>query len=540
MSERELWFITRPERDPRFHRDGLLALAEVTEGFTLRWTGNRDLHKLYEKKLIEHGVKRDNISTDGSGGRTWAALMKTFSYCYVADDGYMVPTKAGLQIIKGNKIYENVRKQILTLQIPNAYFLESGFRPKFAPNFAIRPVMFLLKLCCRPDLDYQLTKEEITYFALPAKKDNEVDNVAERIRQFRCATGIKQSEIKTGIAAELEHRERSDSSARSFEVAHSDVAHTFMLITEYTGLAEYARGRALRVDPSKASAVHKELSELEIRYPFNTRYKISLQRMAENSGLDVDSFKASPPGAAKPAANKTKILHKLDNLLIGVPNPGSLSQEELTAMFSRELPFKEAKEYASALLVAPGVNNRFVDGYLSETDNRAFEDKTGEILKQLGFKVEMRPKVSGCSTEIEILVKFDNKCGVIDCKNYKQNFALTALLASHMAGEYIPNYSGYEGRDLHFFAYVTASSFSGEKNLKKISSKSLVHIPSRTINGVMLNARTLVGLLDVFIENDIPPRDRVEYFLKCMMNQGFDSIEKLMRHVGPLPNRTIN
>lgn len=535
MREREVWFITRPERDPRFHRDGLLALAEATNNFTMEWIGNRELHKLYEKKLIEHGVKRDNISNDGSGGRTWAALMKTFSYCYVNDDGHIVPTKAGIQIINGVNVYENVKKQVLNLQIPNAYFLEAGFRPKFSSDFAVRPVRFLLKLCCKAELDYHLTKEEITFFALPAKKDSDLDRVTESIKQFRLLSASRQNEVKYNIAAELEHRERLDSGARSFEAANSDVAHTFMLISDYTGLAEYARGRALRIDPSKAADVLNELTILDERYPFNKRYLISLQRMAENSGLDVDSYKASRLGSIKSAGNRIKTQMKVKQLLSGVPKPSDLTFENLVAILSKELPSQEADEIAmeikSAGLIC-GLNDDFVEGYLNEKDSRVFEDKTGEIIKMLGFDVKMRPRVAGCSTEIEILAKYGaDKCGIIDCKNYKQKFSLTSSLASHMFGEYIPNYEGYEGRKLTFFAYVTASDFGGERNLEKISSRAKVHIPTREIKGVMLNANTLLGFLDICIEKQIPPDKRAELFLRSINNCGYHSVEKMIREM---------
>jgi len=535
MSEREVWFITRPERDPRFHRDGLIALADATNNFTMEWTGNRELHKLYEKKLVEHGVKRANISSDGSGGRTWAALMKTFSYCYINDDGYIVPTKAGIQIINGVNVYENIRKQVLNLQIPNAYFLEAGFRPKFSSDFAVRPVRFLLKLCCRPELDYHLTKEEITFFALPAKKDSDLDRAADSIKQFRLLSAQLQNEVKCDIASELEHRERLDSGARSFEAANSDVAHTFMLIADYTGLAEYARGRALRIDPSKVSDVLSELTILDERYPFNKRYLISLQRMAENSGLDVDSYKANRLGSVKPAGNKIKTQMKVKQLLSSVPNPGDLTFENLAAILSRELPPQEAEEIALEIKSANSIfslNDDFVEGYLTEKDNRVFEDKTGEIIKMLGFDVEMRPRVAGCSTEIEIIAKYgDDKCGIIDCKNYKQKFILSSSLASHMFGEYIPNYEGYEGRELTFFAYITASDFGGERNLEKISSRAKIHIPTRVIKGIMLNANTLLGFLDICIENQIPPDKRAALFLKSINNCGYNSVEKMIREM---------
>ena len=44
-------------------------------------------------------------------------------------------TKVGREILEGKNERENIIKQILTLQIPNAYFLDSSFRI----TFLIRP-----------------------------------------------------------------------------------------------------------------------------------------------------------------------------------------------------------------------------------------------------------------------------------------------------------------------------------------------------------------------------------------------------------------
>ena len=113
--DRKLWFITRPQRDPAFHPEALRALDAVTEHFTLKWKSNRDLQKEYERKLNEVGLKRPNISKDGSGGRTWAAMLRTFSYVYLDTDGYLRLTKVGREILEGKNERENIIKQILIM-----------------------------------------------------------------------------------------------------------------------------------------------------------------------------------------------------------------------------------------------------------------------------------------------------------------------------------------------------------------------------------------------------------------------------------------
>jgi hypothetical protein len=533
---RKVWFITRPERDPHFHQEALLALKKATDDFKLKWSGNREVHKRYEEELAKMGIKRNNVSNDGSGGRTWMAMLKTFSYCYVDDEGYIRLTKVGEKLIQGEKVYENTRKQVLTLQYPNSYFLEPGFRPKFDEGFRIRPVLFLIKLANHEKLDFYITKEEITYFAMTAQRDSQLNEIIDKILAFRNAELHEKEQMKQEIAFKYDHRERSDKGARDYYEAHSDVAHTFMLISDYTGLVEYIRGKALKGESSRLDEVRREIAEIEKRYPFNTRYMISLQRMAENSGLDVDSYKASRYGNIKPATNSSKLRAKAERILKQFPSLESVPKEEiidaLKGHFSPRDIEKIINEMFENEISFEGINPDFVESYLNESDNLAFEDKTGEIFKALGFNVVMRPKLhNGERTEIEIIAGYgDNKFGIIDAKNYADKFPLSASLASHMASEYIPNYSGYEGKNLTFFGYVTASDFSGERNLKKISDKAEKLI-DKSINGFLINARTLLGFLDYCIENEIPTEKRAEMFVKAVNNKGYKSLESLLREV---------
>jgi ribosomal silencing factor RsfS len=532
MAERKIWFITRPERDPKFHKEALEALSVATDNFSVIWKGNRDVHKKYEKVLAKMGLKRNSISNDGSGGRTWAAMLRTFCYCYMDDNKKLVLTKAGEQILKGNKVFDNIKKQILTLQIPNAYFLSSGFRPKYESDFSIRPARFLIKVCAQKDLDYYLTKEEITYFVITAKSDNQIKEITQKIIQFRKASSEQKEKIKYEITEAFDHRERSDKGARNFEAAHSDVAHTFMLIADYTGLAEYIRGQALRINSSEVENVNKEISYYDDRYPLNKRYLISLERMAENNGLDIDSYKANNFKNIKPASNLKKSIMKAKRLLEGYPQAASLSFDDITNILKSEFSERDAKRIADHIqeeLKLSSLNENFIEGYLHENDNLVFEDKTGQIFKALGFDVVMRPKHSEKEgTEIEILVKYgENECGIIDSKNYKKKFTLSANLASHMALEYIRTYDRYDNRKIKFFGYVTASNIGGEKNLEKISKLTKEHVVNRDIPGFMINAKTLLGFLDYCLENQLPKEQRIQLFLKLIDNSAYTSFHML-------------
>jgi hypothetical protein len=462
-------------------------------------------------------------------------MLKTFAYVFTDEEGCLQLTKVGKKILEGEKVRENVIKQILTLQIPNAYFLEPGFRPKYESGFRIRPARFLIKLTNQKQLDFYLTKEEITFFALTGKSDNELKTVTEQIICFRNADATEKSRMKQKIAEEYDHRERSDKGARDFALAHGDVAHTFMFICEYTGLVEYIRGESLRIDPIDSKKVAEVIERYDHRYPFNTRYLISLQRMAENNGLDIDSYKASSYGLKKPVTNKTKIANKIRESLANYPNLDSLSYEDVKGIFLNEFPPKEAEKHAYEVkkAVHQALNGDFVEGYLNEQDNRVFEDKTGEVFKAIGFEVEMRPKPNAdVETEIEILLKVDNNYScIIDAKNYRTKFSLSANLASHMASEYIPNYEGYDNREVAYFGYVTATDWGGAKNLEKISSLAKRAIPNRNIKGIMLSANVLLGFLDFCIDNGLSSKERVKLFLQAIDNKAYSSVGEFLRSI---------
>lgn len=532
--KRKVWFITRPERDPKFHEDALRSLQTATNNFTEKWSGERTLHKRYEEVLANDELKRQNISNDGSGGRTWAAMLRTFSYVYIDETGILKPTKAGLALLAGVKVRENVTKQILTLQIPNAYFLDSGFRPKFEEDFQIRPARFLIRLVNQKELDYYVTKEEIVFFALTAHQDKDLFNVTQKIKEFRSADALAKDEIKKQIAADFEHRERSDKAARDFAAAHGDVAHTYMMLCDYTELADYLRGDALRVPADKQAHTTQKLLELDTRYPFSKRYLISAERFAEHAGLDADSYKASSYGSIIPASNSAKSLRMVHQLLAKYPLIQTMSEEEITEILNQKLTEREAQKYA-ALLADPqysALNEDFVESYLNEENDRTFEDKTAEVLKAIGFEVELRPKSvgEGIITQIEILIHVDqdNIC-IIDAKMFRPKFPLAAHLASHMGSEYLPNYQGYKGKSVSTFGYVTVSDWSGERNLKKITEKANMTIPGSNIQGALITANALLGFLDDCLENEIDIEERKRLFMSCFTNKGYRTAAEMLR-----------
>src|SRR5699024_10312230 len=172
------------------------------------------------------------------------------------------------------------------------------------------------------------------------------------------------------------------------------------------------------------------------------------------STIDIKSDKASAFGSLPPATNRSKSIRKVHQLLATYPLIQELEVNEIINIVEQELSPNEAKKFASELhkYDYEVLNEDFVDSYLSDNNDILFEDKTGLILEAIGFDVDMRPSPTDedIKTEIEILIHVDDStlC-ILDAKNYKGKFPLSANLSSHMSSEYIPNYQGYKGKSVN-------------------------------------------------------------------------------------------
>lgn len=529
MRYRTTWFVTRPQRDPNYFSNALEALKIATNNFKEKWNSNRPIQKEYEVVLAKKKLKRANISNDGSGGRTWAAMLRTYSLVYLADDGRLVPTKVGLALLEGRKKFDNLCKQLLTLQIPNSYFESTGFRPKFSPDFKIRPIRFLIRIVCQETLDYYVTREEITFFVMTARTDKQINETVAKIVQFRNASEEEKVEMKREIA-ELDYRKRSDSGARDFETANGDVAHTFMLQAGYTELVEYSDGRLfINKETDQLISTLEELDKYDQRYPFDDRYKISESRFGERAGLDVDSYKSRALTDEKVASNQSKEEKLVQEILMQYPNLPGKSLNEVIDIISNDFPPKKAQKIAVKIVEQksemPNIDGGFITSYLNQQNDLEFEVQSAEILKAIGFKTVLHPKpvIQGERTNIDILIHIDESTvAIIDAKNYEQKFLLSANLANHMATEYIPEYQDYEDKKVKYFGYITASKIGGISNMKKIVNK-VKDLYGAEVSGLMISASALLGFLDYCLENGIEAAERKKMFLELLSdNQAYE------------------
>jgi len=250
--------------------------------------------------------------------------------------------------------------------------------------------------------------------------------------------------------------------------------------------------------------------------------------MAQNNGLDVDSYKSNDYGDVKPANNLGKRQGKIDAILGKMPNWTMQSDEELIQVFTESFGPRDATQLVSILRKEQpallNVSEQFVESYLGQMTPLEFEKLTGDIFKELGFDVVYQPKVQGTRTEIELLVKDGDHFGIIDTKYYESGFPLSQNLANYMGSEYIPNYLTYGDARLSFFGYVTSAGYSGEKKLQSITKLS-EKLVGESIEGFMLTREVLLGFLDYCIENEIPKEERIQLFIDRIQNKAFSDLK---------------
>lgn len=534
MALRKFWFVTRPLRDPQYHADGLRALQQATDNFTQQWRGNHELQRKYEKCLANAGMKQDNISKAGSGGRTWAAMLKTFSYVYEDENGYLKPTKVAKSILNGKKVPENVRKQVLTLQIPNGYFVSKDFSPKYADGYRIQPVMFLIRLANDERLDKYISKDEIVLFAMTAKRNDQLDEQVEKIIAYRNA----DDEGKQRIATETFHTSGDISrvdSRKDFS-KYGDVATTFTILCRFTGYAQrdHSSGGLKGIDDPK---LLKEFEAYCQRYPFNRRIDTDPMFYTLSAGLDVDTYKTQYGVNAKPASRTRKRNIKAQKLLADYPQPEDLSLQELTSILSKEFISSEAQKVAEDIKAKKFkvASDSFIDSYLHEDDNLEFERKTARVMRGLGFNVEMHPdpttSFNNSNENIDVMADNGKVLILVDAKNYAKNFNLSAALRNVMANSYLAGYKGFNGLNPGYYCYVTANTSSNEANLTKINELAKKN-SDLDVHGMMISASALYWLLNFCSENNIPEEKRPDMFLKLFNDRSYESFVQVADVLG--------
>lgn len=518
---RRTWFITRPTRDAlSAHAELALAMRQTAQGQV--WRGNRHLHQRLENALGKLGVKKDAVSKDGSGGRTWAALARTFGYWYPDHQGRVVITPVGKAIADGIRVHEHIQKQILCYQLPNGYVLSADYRPKFADGFELFPFRFLLRLLLAPGLEGRLSRDEIALYVITARTDDDLDLVQRQIESARFVQqrdGVplaERTDEVQRIASQFDHRQRSDAQGPYLDYAR-DSALTHMILLEALNARWFRRSEGtIALRPEYAGEAGELLNWYEVRYPFSRRYKVDEQFFAAHYGLDLSRSKAvvhyGRPIASKVAKRKQRVLRVATDLQAR----GVIKAKELVEHVREQTGFEPAfvQEVLEQEGLVPDLSTGHlpdvtVERYLTSGRDSArwaeFEDLTRAILNIPEGLHAWKPPSASAQTSIEIALCIETRSGVVgailDCKS-GQSFRLTPNLRDLMATTYLSQYAvlrcPQHGKvTTKYFGYVVGHEFLGEKHLRAIPHKASLLNPTQGVSGAALNARTLLYLIEL-------------------------------------------
>lgn len=481
------WWTTRPKRKLISAVDALRIFASVAEG--KKWQANRELHLDFEDMLESGQVKREGERRDrqGSGGRTYAALLFSFGLWYTDQRGIVRLTIAGADLLKGLPPVPILTKQILNFQYPSTN--SRNPRIDVNPRFRLFPFRFLLKLLLNDRLGY-LTKEEIARFVITkAETDGDLEEIVQSIEAYRNSgnddsifNGVFQERF--GSLPELEH-----------------VANTFINQLEFTQLVYRPSPKSpLRLNAENRSATEQYVNNQPalIRHPereeyFQRRYGIGTERKK-----DTRTFGEGPTISANDMSRR-QVIFAFNDILRRSPIQ-SISKKVISEISSNSgVSETEVERILTQVEATPSLD-AFEQTYIQYAFGaralaKEFERATEGIFggDGLGFETEwIGPQPNNPDILAISLAEGNRYLGILDTKAY-QHYSISADHRRAMLQDYIPRYREreYGGQliPLEFFGYVAGGFKSTiDANIEGVSHDG-------NVKGFAITAQDLLRLL---------------------------------------------
>lgn len=468
------WIITRPKRKLILIPDMLKIFRAVAEG--KKWRGNRPLQIEFEKELKSSQWKAQNVSKSGSGGRTYASLLFMLGLYYEGPEGVEL-TNIGKEIVSGEPPVPALTKQLIDYQYPSPY----SKKVRIDDSFRLRPHRLILRLFTEKGLE-EITQDEIAFCAVPrAKKDSDLDMVANLIKKYR----ENPEEV---IRESLELSEATEDNLQN-------IGNTLVNELEYLGLFEESTDiKSLKIKPDKVQKLEELITqgkETLIQNPedevtFQMRYGSGLEKSKDYRYTEIKQTSIDP--------NDRAIL--VTYYEIASNRPIDAFTDELIENIAsyRGVPAEKVSKVLNTLADKPRLD-RFEEKYLqlSKGGNETatdFEIKTEGLFSNDGFGLAA-VWVGSKPRHPDIFVFFDKenkKHGLIDTKAYKE-YNLPLDHKNKMAHTYIPDFKEleYEGDkyELMFFNYV-AGGFSATISNSFDELLEMTDVPGSYITSVNL------------------------------------------------------
>lgn len=494
---KNFWIVSRPKRKLIIVPEMLKVFAAVTIGKT--WTGNRELQKNFERELVRFEWKAQNLSKDGSGSRTYAALLGLLGLWYEDEKGVQL-TQAGKEIVSGEAAVPQLTKQLVNFQYPSPY----SKSVHIDESYKIHPHRFVINLLSHASVN-GISQDELAFCVVPvAKTNSDIEVCVEKLQQFQIYPELV-------IAEALAQSKTTESNLRN-------VANTIINQLEYTGFFKYrdepnaplefdldGKGKATLFIEKYGRALSSDFSDKSM---FLRRY---------GSGINITKdYSDTNPVQPTTSPNDRLVLIKFYEIANTRPVFGI--SEELITEISQDTGIspKQVKPVLSKIANQPlwdSFEERYIN--LSKGGNETateFEKVTTNVFSKEGFGLDAEWVGSrGVYPDIFVYIDKSKKIhGIVDTKAYKK-YTLDIDQRNKMAHSYIPAFKNitYKGEEytLGFYAYIAGGYGTNiQTNFEKL------RVSAGATNGCYITAHDFMQLLRRHRATGFSPAELLQIF----------------------------
>lgn len=502
---RNTWWITRPKRSLAPVQGALIALAGAAEG--IPWTNKNkgEIEQKYERRLELQSLKREGERRDqgGSGARTYRAWLKSLGLIFMDDEKRLQLTSAGEAIVHGERIFEQLTRQVYYYQYPSAFSYSGA--SAVDPRFRLRPFVLILQLLLDERLNGFLRQnDDVAKIALcygTSNTSKTVDDLVDRIIEHRehGDSSLEASYLKNFASTRSE-----ENSLETLFKNLKDIANTMSNWLRYTQLVEVhrndtgdvlweiavgARAEAERFVNKLADAPLIKDPDNEVvfqrRYGLKPGQRKDTRNLMNSKTVTPKMIQEQEITTAFISLSSERIISEItDDVVAEISDATGIDRSTVSSVLQMKFP--------------RGASEAFLSNYLelsarSREKATEFELATAEIFRKIfGFKAEhtgnhgLRPDVVLSSTEAHYGAIIDNKA-------YKKGYSLGVSQQGRMR-DYIEDFPQYrlsedEERPAFFVYVIHEGSTNLTSQIQALSEKTGVHGSAITARDILLMVR---------------------------------------------------
>ena len=476
------WWVTRPKRKLNSIPEILGAFSNVA--LSAQWSGDRNIHILFEEELERDGLKVVGERRDhsGSGGRTYQAWLSSLGLIFIQEKtGVPYLTYAGEAIMEGKSPIEVLKNQVLKYQFPSPF----GLKTNVSEKFRIHPFVFLLKLLMDKRIG-SLSSEEIGKIVITEATNESnacYEYVIDRIYAFR---------EKGDASLPEDFIETHTSSLGKVNIEQPyrhllDIANTLINWLEYTQLI-YREDGTIKIAPDKYTEVLEIISKkttfidrpeehefFQRKYGLDPWHKKDTRNLLKTEQISSRTIDMQRIRQAFIAYSIHKPISSINSFIVNTIAEKTGTNKNLV----EEVLYKEYPR---------GAVGGFLSGYYEmafkgRDEAVDFEIATTNIFNDIfGYNaIHLGQTGSKSAPDVLLISDSDGYQAIIDNKAYSQ-YSITGDHHNRMVHNYIGNIANYSNYQLPigFFTYI-AGGFSDSINKQIQSEVYESHVPGSGI-----------------------------------------------------------